>query len=262
MVMKSLDTGIVVPTLGTRPEYLLQSLQSIRRAGDAKIHIVMPTSASLPAEITSDMYDHVIADPGRGLSAAIHAGLSSFPSGVQFINWLGDDDLLKEGSLELTSAVLRKNSDVVLVFGQCQYINAANQTIFINKSGRLTIPLMHFGPQLVPQPGALFRRDIYEKIGGLSQSLKWAFDLDLLIRLTREGQTQFISQILGSFRWHDDSLSVGGRDGSVNEASGVRKQFLPRFIRPIAELWEYPMRKATIFAGNRVSKRGVSKRIS
>lgn len=260
--MKPLDTGIVVPTLGTRSEYLLQSLQSIRAAGDTRIHIVMPASATLPGTITPDLYDEVIADPGLGLSTAIHVGLTSFPADVKFMNWLGDDDLLKEGSLERTSRVLRSSEKYLLVFGQCQYINAKNQTIFINRSGRLTIPLMRFGPQLVPQPGALFRRASYEKIGGLRSDLKWAFDLDLLIRLARAGHAKFVPEILGTFRWHDDSLSVGGRDGSVNEASSVRKQFLPRALQPVSELWEYPMRKATILAGKRVSKRGISRHIS
>jgi hypothetical protein len=35
------------------------------------------------------------------------------------MNWLGDDDLLTEGSLETTGYVLEKNSKVVMAFGSC-----------------------------------------------------------------------------------------------------------------------------------------------
>ena len=70
------DIGVVVPTLGKRPEYLLQCLKSLRDAGNALIYLVMPESVSLPHEINSDLYDRVITDPGIGLAAAIHAGLS------------------------------------------------------------------------------------------------------------------------------------------------------------------------------------------
>lgn len=257
VLMNSPEIGIVVPTLGTRPEYLAQCLLSIREAGSSLIHIVMPASASLPPEITSDLYDRVIPDPGTGLAAAIHTGLTSFPEHVCFINWLGDDDLLQPRSLEATSDALRKDAKAVLVFGGCDYINSSNEVIFTNKSGKYAVPLMRVGPQLIPQPGSLFRRDVYEKIGGLNSEFKWAFDLDLLIRMSQIGKIKFLNRTLASFRWHADSLSVGGRDGSVREASGIRKHFLPRWLKPISELWELPMRSAIKYAGSKVSRRTV-----
>jgi len=256
-LMNSPEIGIVVPTLGTRPEYLAQCLRSIREAGSSLIHIVMPDSGSLPKEITSDLYDQVIADPGAGLASAIHTGLISFPESVRFVNWLGDDDLLKLGSLEITSRTLRDDHNVVLVFGGCDYINSENQVIFTNSSGKYAIPLLRVGPQLIPQPGSLFRRDAYEKIGGLNPEFKWAFDLDLLIRLSQVGSFKFLNRTLASFRWHDGSLSVGGRDGSVREASLIRKRFLPNWLKPISELWELPMRSAIKYAGTTVSRRKV-----
>lgn len=251
------EIGIVVPTLGTRPEYLAQCLRSIRGAGSALIHIVLPVSASLPKEISCELYDQVIADPGTGLAGAIHAGLVSFPEPVRFINWLGDDDLLKPGSLDFALQALRNDHNAVLVFGGCDYINSENQVIFTNKSGKYAVPLMRVGPQLIPQPGSLFRRDAYEQIGGLNSEFKWAFDLDLLIRLSQVGSLKFLNHTLASFRWHDDSLSVGGRDGSVREASLIRKRFLPRWLKPISELWELPMRSAIKYAGAKVSRRRV-----
>ena len=256
--MSSPEIGIVVPTLGTRPEYLVQCLRSIRDAGFSLIHIVMPVSASLPPEITNDLYDQVIPDPGTGLAAAIHTGLVTFPEPVRFINWLGDDDMLKPGSLEITAQALRTDPMAVLAFGGCDYINSTNQVIFTNKSGRYAVPLIRVGPQLIPQPGSLFRREAYEKIGGLNSDYKWAFDLDLLIRLSQVGKLQFLNRTLASFRWHEDSLSVGGRDGSVREASRIRKRFLPIWLKPISELWELPMRSVIKYAGTKVSSRRVS----
>jgi hypothetical protein len=256
-VMNSPEIGIVVPTLGTRPEYLAQCLRSIRGAGTSLIHIVMPISVPLPPEITADLYDRVIADPGTGLAAAIHTGLITFPEPVRFINWLGDDDLLKPGSLEIISHALRNDAGVVLAYGGCDYINSTNEVLFTNKSGRYAAPLMRVGPQLIPQPGSLFRREAYEKIGGLNSEFKWAFDLDLLIRLSQVGTLKFLNLTLASFRWHDDSLSVGGRDGSVREASRIRKRFLPRWLKPVSELWELPMRSAIKYAGTKVSRRSV-----
>ena len=88
------SVGIVVPTLGTRPDYLRQCLTSIRAAGDARIHIVAPGSLCLGSVIEPDLFDAVIDDPGLGLAAAIDTGMHSFPDSVVFVNWLGDDDEL------------------------------------------------------------------------------------------------------------------------------------------------------------------------
>ena len=91
--MTQSNVGIVVPTMGTRPEFLRQALASIRSAGNAIIHIVAPSSAQLASVLDRNSYDAIVVDPGTGLSAAIDAGLRSFPPSVEYINWLGDDDL-------------------------------------------------------------------------------------------------------------------------------------------------------------------------
>ena len=247
--------GIVIPTMGTRPEFLRQSLASIRSAGNATIHIVAPESAKLASVLDPDSYDALIVDPGTGLSAAIDAGLRSFPSNVEYINWLGDDDLLTEGSLNHALAILVSDPDIALVYGGCQYVDGDGKSLWLNKSGSYAKYLMRFGPQLIPQPGSLMRRDAYEKIGGLDHQYKWAFDLDLFIRLSRVGKLQFTPRTLAKFRWHDGSLSVGGRNGSVAEASAIRIAALPIMLRAIALLWEIPIRWAILKAGDRLNLR-------
>jgi GT2 family glycosyltransferase len=247
--------GIVVPTMGTRSEFLRQSLASIRSTGNATIHIVAPESANLASVLDPNSYDALVVDPGAGLSAAIDAGLRSFPSNVKYVNWLGDDDLLTEGSLDHSLALLEGDPNIALVYGRCQYIDGYGKSLWLNKSGSYAKYLMRCGPQLIPQPGSLLRRDVYERIGGLDHQYKWAFDLDLLIRLSRVGKLQFTPRTLAKFRWHEGSLSVGGRNSSVIEASKIRINSLPPPARFFAPLWETPIRKVILRAGNRLTVR-------
>jgi GT2 family glycosyltransferase len=253
--MHKFTGGIVVPTLGTRPEYLRHCLTSIRAAGDVLIHIVAPSSVDLASVIEPGLFDAVIDDPGLGLAAAIDAGLRSFPDSVVYINWLGDDDELVAGALRRAMSELEDDSRIVLVYGGCEYIDGVGKRLWMNKSGNYAKYLMRFGPQLIPQPGALFRRDAYEQIGGLDGRYKWAFDLDLLIRLTSVGKLHFLPTTLGRFRWHEGSLSVGGRQGSVREASVIRIAALPAVVRVFAPLWESPIRWAIMRAGERLTAR-------
>lgn len=246
--------GIVVPTLGTRPDYLQQNLTSIRRAGDAFVIVVAPKSESLRQSIPQGLVDKFIDDPEKGLAEAINAGFASMPTKIEFINWLGDDDLLASGSLAKAASALAADEFATFVYGGCDYIDDLGRRIWSNKSGKWAVSILRVGPDLIPQPGALFRRDAYERVGGLSSKFGWAFDFDLFIKLSKVGKGIYLPETLASFRWHPDSLSVGMRKKSVAEASAVRKSHLPAWMRPISVLWEWPIMQVTLIAGIRVSK--------
>jgi GT2 family glycosyltransferase len=245
--------GIVVPTLGERPEYLKQCLSSIRAAGEAFVVLVAPETFDSSSLKSSELVDLCIEDPKSGLPQAINAGIRALPSNIEFINWLGDDDLLATGSLLRTSQALEADGSLGFVFGSCDYVDPYGNVIWTNNSGQWAIPLLSFGPDLIPQPGALFRRSSFEKVGGLDPKFGWAFDFDLFIKLSKLGKGKFLNQTLASFRWHPESLSVEFRRKSVAEASAVRQSHLPKALKPIAFIWEWPVRQATLLAGGRVT---------
>lgn len=249
--------GIVVPTLGTRPDYLSKALQSIRNAGDCHILVVAPDPEIIRVNYSSDLIDQIIQDPKGGLAEAINAGMRSLPKSVKFANWLGDDDLLQPQSLVVASRALENSPGTICVYGRCSYIGPNEEVLWVNKSGAYAKWLMRFGPQLIPQPGMLFTVRAFNEVGGLNSNYKWAFDLDLLLKFSQHGKLQFLPEILASFRWHDGSLSVGGRNGSVSEASKIRCTYLPRFLRGISPIWELVIRRIILLAGKSLSKRTI-----
>jgi hypothetical protein len=252
---QDLRAGIVVPTIGGRPEYLPLALQSIRDAGNAYVLLVGNKGFDAKEFLASGLIDKYLDEPEQSVAAAINFGIQSLPSDIQFINWLGDDDLLTPGSITAALERISNEDSPVLVFGGCDYIDPVGKKIFSNKSGSWAVPLMRFGPQLIPQPGALYRRDAFEKVGGLSDKYGWAFDFELFYSLSKIGKAVYLPKELAQFRWHPGSLSVSRRRESVNEASAVRKSHLPKLLRAISEIWEWPVRQATYLAGIRVSKK-------
>jgi GT2 family glycosyltransferase len=246
--------GIVVPTLGTRPDYLEENLRSIRAAGNAYVLVVAPQAFDARELLNAGLINQFVEDPKMGLAEAINLGFNNLPKEISLINWLGDDDLLTEGSLKKTSDALSADNQASFVYGSCNYIDDKGNKIWANMSGPWAVPLLRVGPDLIPQPGALFRRDAFNKVGQLSSRFGWAFDFDLFIKLSKVGKGIYLPETLASFRWHPDSLSVGMRKKSVAEASAVRKSHLPTWVRPISILWEWPIMQVTLIAGIRVSK--------
>ena len=248
--MSSADTGIVVPTLGERDDYLLQSLRSIRQAGESYILLVAPGSFDTAALKAEGLIDDAVAETGKSLPAAINQGFAALPADIRYVSWLGDDDLLRPRSLEITRAYLDAHPRTSVVYGRCDYINESGVVVWTNKSGAWAAPLLRVGPDLIPQPGSLFRRSAFDSTGGLRTDLGWAFDLDIFLRLARFGRLSYVRHTLAAFRWHAGSLSVGQRGNSVREASQVRREFLPAWIRPVSGIWEGPVRWATNRAGD------------
>jgi hypothetical protein len=168
---------------------------------------------------------------------------------------VGDDDLLSRDALLIAVEVLERPEKPVLVFGHCQYIDSDGKDVLVKRTGSWAVPLLRFGPQLIPQPSAVFRRDAFEKIGGLSRKYEFAFDFALFLKLTKQGKFVFIDAITSSHRWHATSLTYSRRWDSVKEASAVRVDNLSSAARLISPVWELPVMLVTYFAGSLLSKR-------
>lgn len=244
-----------MPTIGGRPEYLPLALKSIREAGEAYILLIGIHGFDASEFLASGLIDAYLDEPVSNLAEKINFGIHSLPPEVQFVNWLGDDDLLTPRALSIAQSRLESDKSAVLVYGGCEYIDSFGDQIWMQKSGSWAIPLLRFGPQLVPQPGSLYRRSAFETLGGLSADYGWAFDFKLFLELSKIGDCVFVDQTLAKFRWHPGSLSVSRRRESVNEASRVRVQNLPRSLRLLSQIWEWPIREATYWAGICLSRR-------
>lgn len=246
---------IVVPTLGRRHEFLEKNLESIRgQSVSADIVIVAPAGNATAQNAAERFGAQLVSDPGS-LPAAINAGVATARPQHDFVNWLGDDDLLEPESLAATTAALDADPGAVVAFGHCRYVDDQGRELWISRAGSWAPRILPWGPDLIPQPGMLIRMEAWRTVGGLDETYRFAFDLDLLLRLKRLGRLTPVDQIVSAFRWHADSLTVGDRSTNLRESERARCDALPPFARRVAYLWEKPLQGATRLAARRVSGR-------
>ena len=253
--------GIVLPTIFSRPQYLPLAVKTIRDSGDCFILLSSPTPAAESQILVNQLLQsgqidaHMIETSGLPLAEKINEALRALPAECEYIGWLGDDDILLPGALEASAKILDPSPEVVMVYGSCDYISGSGEVLFTNNSSQFAAKLLHFGPQLIPQPGALWRRSTFEEVGGLSEEFNLAFDFDLFLKLSKAGELRHIAQTLAQFRWHPDSLSVRRRWVSVSEASRVRRKHYKGAMRVLWPAWEPWVMLATYLAGKLVSSR-------
>lgn len=246
--------GIVVPTLGLREEYLLQTLNSIKSSENIHVLLIHP-ARYVPSESVFNLCDVTLTEAKPGLSSAINFGISNLPKSCEYVTWLGDDDLLIGNSVFDLVKVLDSNPSVTFVYGGCTYIDSNGDEVGSNPSGKWAMKLIKFGPDLIPQPGSLIRRSVFEKVNGVSESYKYAFDQDLFIKLLEVGSGMHVNLTVSAFRWHPNSLSVSQRKGAVKEASKIRMARRTRKTRAFTWLAELLIQFVTLQAGRLVNMR-------
>ena len=228
---------VVVPTLGERIELLDASVRSIRESGPgAAVIVVAPADRCAAIEPIIDRAGgRVVEQTGKGQSAAINQGWAEHAASARHLTWLGDDDLLEPGSLQRSRAALDDSPKASMVVGTVRYIALDGRPLFLFRPPPLYGPrLMRFGHNLMSQPGSLLRRSAVEASGPLDETLRFAMDLDLFLRLARCGPIVRIPEVLASFRWHAGSLTAGQRDASEREAENVRRRY---WSHPVTDPW-------------------------
>lgn len=255
---KKSRTLMIVPTLGVRLDLLKLTLESFdkKHQGDyaPDVIVVVPLKNKEAVALAKE-YGAEVADDPRTLSGAINVGIQHAKPHHEFITWMGDDDLLRPGSLEASVTLLDKHPEAVLAYGYCDYIEDDGKLVFTNRAGRLAPWIMRWGPNLVPLPGMLYRRAPLEKAGEFDVNLKYAMDLDMLLRLQKLGKFVNTKKTLAAFRWHSSSTTVANRVASMKEAEEIKRRYMHKSLHMFAPLWERPVRAATMIASKRVSKK-------
>lgn len=223
---------VVIPTLGTRSEFLQEAIRSILSAKElVRIVVVGPSTTLkfLPTEFPVDLMD----DPGGGPAAAINFGMRA--ASTDYVTWLGDDDLLAGHRVADMCSRLDSVPSAPYLYGDCWLIDSAGRPISLMRPGLLAEHLLRIGPDRLPQPGSILRRTAVEAVGFLNTDLSYAFDLDLFLRLRKIGKPVRLRVPLACFRLHANSLTVSNPRPGL-EARQVRRSAgspLLRLTEPI-----------------------------
>lgn len=168
----------------------------------------------------------------KGQSHAINLGLAGTTG--EIMAYLNSDDLLLPGALHTVARFFQKNPDVDVVYGHRVLIDGEGQEI-----GRWVIP-RHDGEVLkwadyVPQETLFWRRRIWDKVGGIDESFRFAMDWDLLLRFQEAGAKFYrYPRFLGAFRIHGNSktMTVVNTQGE-REMARLRERSFGRLPDPL-----------------------------
>jgi glycosyltransferase involved in cell wall biosynthesis len=183
----------------------------------------------------------VLEHPGcinLGQSASINLGLARCTG--KYIAILDSDDLFMPEKLEKQVRFLEAHPGKGLVYCNGMFIDAEGKELYPRYEKAHQPPMRPDDVLLdccfnVPS-NALVRRSLYEKIGGLDESLRAAQDHDLAIRLAEISPVGYIPECLWCYRRHDGSISntkarLRWQNGFKILDAACRRYSYPRSVR-------------------------------
>ena len=155
------------------------------------------------AQSFRDQLAFIASEFDEGQADAIVKGFNKLPGGPEDIMaWLNADDLYCPGVLAKVLDYFARHPDVDVIYGHRILIDADSQEIgrwFIPPHNRAVLELNDF----VPQETLFWRRKLWDKVGGLDVSLKFAMDWDLLLKFLAAGANfRRLPCFIGCFRIH------------------------------------------------------------
>jgi alpha-1,3-rhamnosyltransferase len=144
----------------------------------------------------------------KGLCETLNEGINL--SRGKYIAICASDDIYLKDKIKLQVDFLETNPNYALCYGKIiSFDNDGNQK-FINskkyKSGKLFLDLIK--TNFVPAVTQMYRKDIFDNIGGFDKDL-WIEDWDMLLRISYSYEIGFLDKYLAMYRNHGENMSGG-----------------------------------------------------
>ena len=171
----------------------------------------------------------------KGMYDAINRGWSRASGDI--LSWLNCDEQYLPGTLGKVQAIFNKHPDVGVVYGNAIIVDAAGSAI----SARREIPMdrrMIANTFLnIFSCATFFRRSLWDRnLLRLDNSYRYAADMELVLRLLREGvRTHYLDDYLSLFQADESNLSRHGgmqrETVKVQELYGASSVVFRKFMR-------------------------------
>jgi len=161
----------------------------------------------------------------RGQADSINRGFAHVPD-AEIMAYLNADDILLPGTLAFVASTFQRYPEVEVVYGHRIFIDADGR-----ETGRCVLP--NHDPNVIrwmdyiPQETMFWRRRVWDRIGPLDATLRFAIDWDFILRAHEAGfRFKRLPRFLGCFRWHDrQKTSAMGKVGA-DEQKRLRRRHL------------------------------------
>jgi glycosyltransferase involved in cell wall biosynthesis len=213
---------IVTPSLNCATT-LPGTLASMRGLIKSEVEHILVDSGSTDGtvELARDAGSQVIYHPRGNMYAAINAGLVNCKG--EWMTYINGDDILYVDAIN--EALAHVPADVDVIYGDIDYIDEAGRFLFSWRCPKPQwLPAFMGSYSAVPQQGTLFRRRVFEKLGGFDTQFRYSADYDFWARALTAGFKfhKHAGKTMAGFRLLPTQLSQARKAEMAPEGIAIR----------------------------------------
>ena len=215
--------SVVTPSFNMAP-YLEDTIKSVLgnlRAGD-EYFVIDGGSTDGSADIIRRHERHItswVSEPDSGYADALAKGFDRATGDI--LCSINAGDLYLGGPLDTARQWLA--GDLDMIFGDDFYIDEGNRVLSYSRGWVPNLRMATlYGGWTPLQDACFWRRGLYQSIGGIDRSLRYAADYDLFLRMALAGRTSYVPVAFSAFRRHAGQKSISGSAAYEDERKRVR----------------------------------------
>ncbi len=223
-----LKFSVITPNLNLAP-YLDRTIESVLHnlsSGD-EYFVIDGGSNDGSTEIIRRYESQLtgwLSEPDQGYADALAKGFARATGDI--LCWINSGDLLLPGALDSARQVL-SDTGAEMVFGDDFYLDEAGHVIVFSRGYVKDIQnAMLYGAGTPLQDACFWRRELYERVGGMNPAVRYAADFDLFLRMALHGTCQYVPLTFGAFRRHAGQKSISGSHVYQREREDLRRAVL------------------------------------
>ncbi len=225
--------SIVTPSYN-QAQFLERTILSVLNQSYSNIEFIIMDGGS--ADKTVDILKkynqkitHWESKRDKGQTYAINKGFRMATG--EYIGWLNSDDYLEPNVLENIAKGFKTDVNIGTVLGKIFLVNGNGKKIGerFNKE-EITVDSLLNGKVQVNQPGTFHRKIFLEKYGYLDESLNFAMDYELWIRLAQYSKFKQLDIFVANHRFHKLSKTQSEFIKFIPEIERIRKKYGGKFF--------------------------------
>lgn len=233
--------SILMPFYNTEA-FLDAAISSVRRQTRRELELLLWDDGSADGSraiaerhAAEDPRVRLVSTERRGYTRAL-AALHEAAKGT-YIGWVDSDDWLAPSALAETTRVLDEHPETALVYTDHETMRENGRVVGLGRRCRLEYTKERLLVDFMTFHFRLFRRSIYDQLGGLDLTNGHAPDYDFCLRVSEVSEIRHLARPLYRYRLRKSSLSHAGRVEQI-EASrrAVEAAIDRRGMRPFVEL--------------------------
>ncbi len=149
-----------------------------------------------------------VSESDGGQTNAINKGFKG--ANGEIIGWVNSDDMLTHNSLRRIGEDFINHPEIMAIYGDAQYIDKGGSIIQNYFSGDYSFERL-IRSNFIRQPSVFFRREIFNIVGYLDETLHYAMDYDLWMRIATRYPLDYKNEFLSQLRFYPGTKTSQGR---------------------------------------------------